>query len=584
LTDGRSEQSDDIAQLAKGGRTNVMGFFIRLAGRLPFLLIAGRVYGAEITGRFALAVLVIEVAALIATLGLKRGLAQALSDTDRPHSHVIADALMVALFASLCGTGLLILFPEVMYPNSAILGLERFLPVIVFALAWTDVAFAGLAYRHNVGASVTARAVVEPWTITISAWLLSYVSTRDGLLGAYVCSTLAMLIAAMVPLLRMYGIPQGWKPRPVELAALARANAPLAGADTIEWTSRNIDRFILGLLFPPAFVGIYYMAQQVATLAQKFRTTFDPILGPVITRSLAAGDKAAVATQVRQVGFWIIAVQAGVAITLGVTSDGVMGLVGHQFVSGAGALCILLAAEVLAAPGAVAEGGLVYVARHRNLMISVALLLFQIALSFVFVWAIVRQGWPEAYQAVGPALALAVSVTIGSVLKGTLLSRMLGASVSPVRLGMIAAIIVAAGVGVAVSKLPEWTQLTIGIPLMLAVYFGVLYKLAFEPECRKWRIPVNTIASPASSAAAMTSSSRIDPPGWITAVAPASTAASNPSAKGKKASEATAEPIVRGCAQPAFSAASRAFQAAMRADSRRFIWPAPMPAVDPSLA
>ena len=59
-------------------------------------------------------------------------------------------------------------------------------------------------------------------------------------------------------------------------------------------------------------------------------------------------------------------------------------------------------------------------------------------------------------------------------------------------------------------------------------------------------MPVNTIASPAASAAAITSSSRIEPPGWITAVAPASTAASSPSAKGKNASDATAEPIVRG--------------------------------------
>ena len=95
---------------------------------------------------------------------------------------------------------------------------------------------------------------------------------------------------------------------------------------------------------------------------------------------------------------------------------------------------------------------------------------------------------------------------------------------------------------------------------------------------------VKTIARPASSAAAITSASRTDPPGWITAVAPASTAASSPSAKGKKASEATAEPIVRGAAQPALSAASFAYHAAMRALSSRFIWPAPMPAVDPSLA
>src|SRR3546814_19823258 len=75
----------------------------------------------------------------------------------------------------------------------------------------------------------------------------------------------------------------------------------------------------------------------------------------------------------------------------------------------------------------------------------------------------------------------------------------------------------------------------------------------------------------------------MEPPGWITAVAPASTAASNPSANGKKASDATDEPTVRASSQPALSAASLAFQAAIRADSRRFISTAPIPAVPPPL-
>ena len=51
-------------------------------------------------------------------------------------------------------------------------------------------------------------------------------------------------------------------------------------------------------------------------------------------------------------------------------------------------------------------------------------------------------------------------------------------------------------------------------------------------QCRKWRRPVNTIAMPARSAAAMTSASRREPPGWIAAVAPAAIAASSPSANG----------------------------------------------------
>ena len=52
----------DLAALARGGRINFFGFCIRLAARLPFLFIAGRIYGAEALGRFAYAVLIVEFA------------------------------------------------------------------------------------------------------------------------------------------------------------------------------------------------------------------------------------------------------------------------------------------------------------------------------------------------------------------------------------------------------------------------------------------------------------------------------------------------------------------------------------------
>ena len=84
------------------------------------------------------------------------------------------------------------------------------------------------------------------------------------------------------------------------------------------------------------------------------------------------------------------------------------------------------------------------------------------------------------------------------------------------------------------------------VVLFLAIGLLLLLRVkAARPQWRKWRIPVKTMARPASSAAAITSSSRIEPPGWMTAVAPAAAAARSPSAKGKKASEATTEPLVR---------------------------------------
>ena len=158
--------NEDLAALAKGGRTNFLGFLLRLAARLPFLFVAGRIYGAEALGRFAYAILVVEFAAQIATLGLKRGLAQQLSSTDKPHVCVVWDGMLVAFLASAVATVILILFPGMMFPNSPIHGLEWLLPLVVFAVAGSDVALAALAYRHNVQATVTARAIVEPMPIS----------------------------------------------------------------------------------------------------------------------------------------------------------------------------------------------------------------------------------------------------------------------------------------------------------------------------------------------------------------------------------------------------------------------------------
>ena len=477
----------DIDTLAKGGRTNIAGFILRLAARIPFLFIAGRYYGPDLVGRFALAVVVVELAALLATLGLKRGLAQALSDADRPHACVVWDAMAVAFLASMLASAVLWVFPEVMYPNTPVRGLDRYLGLVVLGPALSDVSLAALAYRLNVKAAVTARAVVEPWTISTAAWAFSFVTVRDGLVLSYVASMAAALIASLVPFLRSYGLPRGWSPRLRHLFGLARTNAPLAGADALEWGSRNVDRFILGLLFAPTVVGIYYMAQQVASIPQKLKSSFDPVLGPVITRSLGAGDLPAIAAQVRQVAFWIMAAQGGIALMGTIPGEAVMGVVGPQFVAGAAALGFLLTGEALASTGAVCESALVYVARLTNLAISVAMLGVQVALSLVLIFAMRAVGWPIEWQAAGVAVALMATLALTSFVKARVLAQTLGVPVSPWRWGMLWAALAAAAVGGAFTALPhsfEWAELTLGVPAIAATYLFVLWRTAFEPADR----------------------------------------------------------------------------------------------------
>src|SRR3546814_18795207 len=116
-----SDWSSDVcsSDLAKGGRVNFFGFLLRLAARLPFLFVAGRVYGAETLGRFAYADLVVEFAAQLATLGLKRGLAGELARPKRPNTHLVYDALRTTMLASDIATAVLLPFPHAPFTNTS---------------------------------------------------------------------------------------------------------------------------------------------------------------------------------------------------------------------------------------------------------------------------------------------------------------------------------------------------------------------------------------------------------------------------------------------------------------------------------
>ena len=249
----------DMATLARGGQLNVFGFVLRLAARLPFLFIAGQIYGAAQLGRFAYAVLTVEFAAQLAALGLRRGLAQLLANAKKPQACIVADALLVAAVGSAIGMAILFAFPRAMYPTTQIHGLDRLLAITVIAISWTDIALAALAYQDDVVSTVRARSIVEPWTISIVAFIWSYVSIDDGLIISYVFSMVAAMVAALIPLIRCYGLPRGWKPDLAKSMNTAWRNVPVAAADAVEWASRRIDLAVLGAFMPAAFVGIYML-------------------------------------------------------------------------------------------------------------------------------------------------------------------------------------------------------------------------------------------------------------------------------------------------------------------------------------
>lgn len=478
---------DDTAALARGGRTNFIGFFLRLAARIPFLFIAGRAdaYGAAALGRFASALVVIELTAMVCTLGEKRGLAQRLSESDANPANVIADGAFVALLASCAMAAIFWLFPAPLFPGGRYTEIDRLMVLAIPPLALTEIWLAALAYRYNVGATVRARAIVEPWTLSIMAGAMIFIAPASGLALAYIVSIFAAALAAVIPFLKAYGLPIAWRPTPNAMGRLTLRSLPLAAADAIEWGTRRVDILILGFFAAPVAVGVYYVAQQVASLPQKLKTSFEPILGPVITRNLKTKNYAAIAKQVCQAGFWITAAQAGIALALGIPGEGIMGLVGPAFVGGTGALAFLLAAEVAAATAVVSEAALIYVAKIQNMLISLSTISLQVVLTVGGIMLVDRLGLDQLYRAAAAAAALMLSLAISSLIKSRLLSRLLGERINNWRWPLVWAAIPAALVGwMATRFLPEWAELAFGVPAILGIYGWLIWTRGFGPEDR----------------------------------------------------------------------------------------------------
>ena len=205
-------------------------------------------------------------------------------------------------------------------------------------------------------------------------------------------------------------------------------------------------------------------------------------------RNIAAGNTEAVARQVRQVGFWVIAAQSAVALALGIPGEAVMGLVGPEFVAGTAALAFLLAAEVVAATAAVSESALIYCARKRNMLISLMMIALQAVMTVGLILFMSREGWPPMVVATGPAVALLLGLAFAAVAKSRLLSRLLQARVSGWRWALIWAGAAAGAVGWLFTLLPqrlEWLELAGGIPAILVAFGLVIWTRGFGREDRE---------------------------------------------------------------------------------------------------
>lgn len=87
----------DKRDIRRGSTLSILGFLARLCARIPFLFIAGRLYGTATYGEYVLLTAIVETTALLSTFGLKRTIFRFMHEhgSDKDSASVIRHSIIL---------------------------------------------------------------------------------------------------------------------------------------------------------------------------------------------------------------------------------------------------------------------------------------------------------------------------------------------------------------------------------------------------------------------------------------------------------------------------------------------------------
>ncbi|HHI88951.1 MAG TPA: polysaccharide biosynthesis protein [Hellea balneolensis] len=428
-------QERNRKDIAKGAGANLAGFVLRLGARVPFLFVAGRLYGAESFGRYVFAVTYVETLAFVCIFGFKSSIFKFLSPaiSGGKHRlsadiflHALLFCLMLAGFAvglSYAGAGVL---PHIFPADMADFAVKMSPAILLYTGAELFLSFTR-GFR-KMRYEVMVRSFVEPYSLLVLALLFYVVGWHYyGLLVAYlIMSVLSFAIAALAALRLLAPGLSGFRFSPSLLKKLIYHSAPTALHDILNFSLQRLDVYLLSALADARSVGIYGMALQIATSVKKIRQSFDPILNPVMASTYNAHGAKAAAREMARVSSWIALIQCLVISVLFVYGDALMSAFGPAFVSGGLVLFLIVLADLINGTVGISELLLILRKPGLNPVIGTVMFVFHLVLSFILI---------GRFGAIGAALSVLVTFSLMSLTR--LLSVRLLCEIYPLEVQII---------------------------------------------------------------------------------------------------------------------------------------------------
>jgi len=447
MTDSPDEGDTAGRTIMRGAQATALGFVIRFTARLLFLFVAGRLYGASLFGAYVLAAAMVELAVSVGSLSTKKTLFPLLDRHelagDRPLSHILVDAALMVILASLTLAGLFmlaaILLPAGVMPPDTAIALFALAPMIA-GQALLDLMLAAARWKQKVRYEVVSRSLIEPYFLAAGAIAAFYLGwSGHGLLIGYWCGTLAALAYAIWGVANTYrGFDLAhYRPSISIFRRIAGAAAANSATDLLSALYMRVDLYLVGILLGEGPTGIYGMARQVTTPIRQVRQSFDGLLIPAVARTIglrgAGGTGEALATATRL----ILVIQLPILIALFAIGDQLMALLGRGFAAGYWPLVILASAEVLQSALGVGDLVFVYLRPRIGLYLTMISIVVGIATALLLI---------PRFGITGAAFALFAAYALRTILRSLVLRARFALPIPHAHLaGPFAAAAIAAG-------------------------------------------------------------------------------------------------------------------------------------------
>jgi O-antigen/teichoic acid export membrane protein len=472
--------------LARGGSLNLVAAAVNQAAVFLLTFFLARRLGDAELGQYAQATAFLALLSLLALSGLRAGLTKFVA------THLVdGDAGGVRGTLRL-GLGLTVV-------GGLLLGLLLVALAAPIANAFTDPAL--VTGLRSVGITLPAAVLLEAALAATQGWrtqkpyaLIGYLyepSTRLlltvllvlgglGIDAAFVAMPISVWTATVAALVWLRHFvrrlpPQAATYQPRALFSFSSISWLAALATTgLIWA----DTLLLGFLSDSAQVGIYNVATRLVMLAAFVMSPINSAFQPYIAHLFHQGETRDLEHMYRTTTSWIVRLSLPAFIALLVFPQRMLELFGPEFAAGATVTMILALGKLVdAATGPCGlmlnMSGLV----RTNMVDNMVALVLNVALNLLLI---------PRYGINGAALAWAVSLTVVNVARVEQVRRSLG--VLPfgraTAKGMVAGMVALTSAVAVRTLVPSTGQLLVGLPVLVAVYVGVLLTLRIDADDR----------------------------------------------------------------------------------------------------